>query len=38
GPTRDMIREITGLIRGNGFEPVIKPDSFAASSVADRFS
>ena len=38
GPTKDMIREITGLIRGNGFEPVIKPESFAASSVADRFS
>ena len=38
GPTKDMIREITGLIRGNGFEPIIKPESFAASSVADRFS
>jgi uncharacterized protein len=38
GVTRDMIREVTGLIRGNGFEPKIKPDSFAASSVADRFS
>ena len=38
GPTKDMIREIVGLIRGNGFEPVIKPESFAASSVADRFS
>jgi len=38
GITRDMIKEVTGLIRGNGFEPKIKPESFAASSVADRYS
>jgi hypothetical protein len=38
GLTRDMIREVTGLIRGNGFEPKIKPESFAASNVADRYS
>ncbi len=36
--TRDMIKEVTGLIRGNGFEPKIKPESFAASTVADRYS
>lgn len=38
GVTKDMIREVTGLIRGNGFEPKIKPNSFAASNVADRYS
>src|SRR3989338_9081215 len=38
GATKDMIREVTGLIRGNGFEPRIKPQSFAASTIADRFS
>lgn len=38
GPTKEMIKDVTGMIRGNGFEPVIKPFSFAASSVADRFS
>ena len=38
GATRDMIKEVTGLIRGNGFEPMIKPESFAASTVADRYS
>ena len=38
GVTRDMIKEVTGLIRGNGFEPKIKPESFAASNVADRYS
>lgn len=38
GQTRDMIKELTGLIRGNGFEPKIKPESFVASTVADRYS
>ena len=38
GKTKDMIKEVTGLIRGNGFEPKIKPESFAASNVADKFS
>lgn len=38
GATRDMIKEVTGLIKGNGFTPMVKPESFAASSVADRFS
>lgn len=38
GKTKDMIKEVVGLIRGNGFEPKIKPESFAASVVADRYS
>ncbi len=38
GQTKDMIKELTGLIRGNGFEPKIKPESFVASVVADRYS
>lgn len=38
GATRDMIREVIGLIRGNGFEPKIKPESFVASTVADRYT
>jgi uncharacterized protein len=38
GLTRDMIKEVVGLIQGNGFEAKIKPASFAASVVADRFS
>ncbi len=38
GATRDMVKELTGLILGNGFEPQIKPNSFAASNVADRYS
>lgn len=38
GQTKDMIREVVGLIRGNGFEPKIKPESYAASIVADRYT
>ena len=38
GATKDMIKEVVGLIRGNGFEPKIKPESFVASTVADRYS
>ena len=38
GITKDMIKEVIGLIKGNGFKPIIKPKSFAASSIADRYS
>ncbi len=38
GSTRDMIKEVVGLIKSNGFEAKIKPEAFAASVVADRFS
>jgi len=33
-----MIKEIVGLIKGNGFEAKIKPEAYVASIVADRFS
>jgi uncharacterized protein len=38
GRTRDMIKEVISLIKSNGFEAKIKPESFAASIVADRFT
>jgi len=38
GQTRDMVKEVVGLIKSNGFEPKIKPESFAASVVADRYT
>jgi uncharacterized protein len=38
GKTSDMIKEIVGMIKGIGFMPKIKPESFAASSIADRYS
>jgi hypothetical protein len=37
GETREMIKEVVGLIKGNGFEPKIKPESFVASAVADKY-
>ncbi len=36
GETRVMINEIVGMIKGSGFLCKTKPDSFAASNVADR--
>lgn len=36
GETREMINEIVGMIRGSGFIVKTKPDSFAATKVADR--
>ncbi len=38
GRTKEMIKEVVGLIKSNGFEPRIKPQSFAASVVADRYT
>lgn len=35
GPTRDLIDHVVGMVRGFGFEPVIKPAAFGASQVAD---
>lgn len=36
GPTREMIREVVGMVNGNGFVAKTKPDSWGASSVADK--
>lgn len=36
GPSREMIKEIVGMIRGNGFEAKIKPESYAATKIADK--
>src|SRR3989344_8317004 len=36
GPTREMINEIVGMIRANGFKVATKPASRGASHVADR--
>lgn len=38
GQTRDMIQEIVGMVRGNGFAVRMKPESYGASSVADRYA
>ncbi len=38
GDTKDLIREIVGMVVGNGFEAVIKPDASGASKVADKYT
>lgn len=36
GETRDLIKEIVGMVVGSGFDAKIKPDSYGASKVADK--
>jgi len=36
GPTRDMIKEVVGMVNGNGFVAKTKPESWGASTVADK--
>ena len=36
GPTRELINEVTAMIRGSGFTVQTKPYSYGASKVADR--
>lgn len=36
GATKVMIQELVGMIRANNFEAKTKPESYAASNVADR--
>ncbi len=38
GDTRDMIAEVVGMIRGSGYDVKIKPYSYGASKVADRYT
>ena len=36
GPTREMIKEVVGWVTGMGYTVKTKPDSYGASSVADK--
>ena len=36
GATREMIKEVVGMVTGNGFVAKTKPYSYAASYVADK--
>lgn len=38
GVSRDMVKWVTGMVLGSGFAYKIKPESFAASKVADRYT
>jgi len=36
GETRDLIHEVTGMVTAYGYEVLVKPDSAAATSLADK--
>ena len=38
GKTKELIPEIIGWIRACGYDAFVKPDSFVASTIADRIS
>lgn len=38
GDTKELIKEVTGMIVGSGFDAKIKPDACAASKVADKYT
>jgi len=38
GPTKELIDEVVGMIIGSGFAVRIKPQAYAASSVADKYT
>jgi len=38
GNTKEIIKEVVGMVTGSGYPAVTKPDSFGASKVADRHS
>ena len=38
GPTSEIIKEVVGMVVGSGYEAMIKPDSYAASTVADKYT
>jgi hypothetical protein len=38
GATRELIRDLVGMVVVNGFVARVKPDSFAASKVADKYT
>ncbi|NLZ28219.1 MAG: hypothetical protein GX887_04560 [Firmicutes bacterium] len=38
GETREIIKEVVGMVIGSGYDARIKPDSYGASKVADRYT
>jgi len=38
GETRDMIKEVVGMVTGNGFVAKTKPESYGAFKIADKHS
>jgi len=38
GPTREMIKEVVGMVVGSGFTAKTKPEAYGAASVADKYT
>ena len=38
GETKELIREVVGMVIGSGFDARIKPESYGATKVADRYT
>jgi len=38
GETREIIKEIVGMVIGSGYDARIKPESYGASKVADKYT
>ncbi len=38
GKTKDIIREVVGMVTGSGFDAKIKPMAYGASKVADKYT
>ncbi|MBU1110567.1 ribonuclease H-like YkuK family protein [Patescibacteria group bacterium] len=38
GETREMINEVVGMVRGQGFEVKTKPEAYGAACVADKYT
>ncbi len=38
GKTKELIKEVVGMVVGSGYDARIKPDSYCASKVADRYT
>ena len=38
GETRSMIKEVVGMVTGNGYTAKTKPESYGASKVADKYT
>jgi len=36
GPTREMIKEVVGMVTGSGFVAKTKPEAYGAAVVADK--
>lgn len=38
GATRELVKDVIGMVVGSGFDACIKPDATGASKVADRYT